>query len=511
MRPERPKQFLSLIAILLRATAPACLFLTILTAFGQSPDLVAKSERANQAMRSRRFGEAISLYRELVRAFPDNPGLAKNLGLALHSAAEYPEAVRQFQFVVKRQPQLAAAWFLLGVDLQNLNRPTEALEPLQRALQIEPGNEGARLELADALLKSERLSEAAAQFHSVVSADPTNTKALLGLGLSYASLDGQAFEKLEKSFPNSAYLHMLVGQARADQNQYRSAFHHYRQALKLDPGLGDAHRAIASIYRATGHPDWVELEEEKGRRLPKIECPGNIFPCLFAEKRYEELVASVKNNRTAESFYWQARAYNELALRAHARLTELPPSAEIHQLLAVICEMRELYPDAVQEWRRALAFQPGNKNFKKRLSQSLWASGESKAALELAGDLLKAEPDSADLHLLVGEALLKMQLPEQAVPHLKQVVSLEPKNLPAHSSLASAYLRLGLYQDAIPHLEAALPLDRDGTLRYQLATAYRSAGQAGKAASILAEYRLVRKSVEEKNASLKLENEITAP
>src|SRR5437879_5880246 len=108
-----------------RLTASVCLLLCMLTAFAQSPDWVAKSRQASQALRSGRFREAVSLYRELTHALPDNPGLAMNLGLALHSAGQYPDAVQQFQSVLKMDPKLAPAWFLLALDLQKLDRPME--------------------------------------------------------------------------------------------------------------------------------------------------------------------------------------------------------------------------------------------------------------------------------------------------------------------------------------------------------------------------------------------------
>jgi tetratricopeptide (TPR) repeat protein len=491
--------------------ATTALLLTVLTAFAQSADWVAKSQDAKQAMTAGRFREAIALYRELVRALPDNPGLAMNLALALHSATEYPEAILQFRSVVKMQPQLAAAWFLLGVDLQKLNRPAEAVQPLKRAVLLEPHNSSARLELADALLKSGSLSEAAVEFRSLTTTNQASSQAWLGLGISYSSLAGQIFEKLEKSFGDSAYLYMLVGQARADQQQYRSAYYCYRRALDLDPSLTDAHRAIVSIYRATGHPDWAAMEEEKNPQRPQADCMGNHLPCLFAQERYDDLLVAAKNQGTAESYYWQVRAYTELAQRSQAKLMELPDSAEIHQLIAVQYDIRGLYLEAVQEWRRALAFQPGNRNFKRKLAQSLSSSGEWSSTVEITSELLKTEPDSADIRFLLGNALLKMQLPEQAVVHLKKAVSLEPNSLPANSALGQAYLRLGRFRDAIPHLQSALPIDLDGSLRYQLAQAYRSAGQLNDAASVLAEYARIRKSNDEKTARLNGENEITPP
>lgn len=407
------------------------------------------------------------------------------------------------------QPRLGAAWFLLGVDLQELNRPADAVEPLRRALEIEPRNLPARLELGDALFQSGNFSNASAEFRLLSNADPANTKAWLGLGLSYNSLAGQAFEHLRK-LGESAYLEILIAQSRADQHQYRSAYQRFRQALKLDPHQSDAHRAIASIYRKTGHADWAEIEE-KSIQPDSPECVNPALRCLFAEKRYEELLSAAHGTRTPESYYWQARAYKELALITQEKLADLPPSAEIHQLLAITYDMQELYQDAIHEWRQALTFQPGNRNFQKKLAWSLSGSGEWQSSAQIAAELLKTDPDSADLHFLLGDDLLKSQLPEQAVPHFEKVLSIEPKNLRARASLGSAYLLLRRFREAIFNLEGALSTDQDGALVYQLAQAYRSAGEGSKAASLLAKYKDARKSREDGKASLNAENEITPP
>ncbi|MDQ1473754.1 MAG: hypothetical protein QOJ99_5234, partial [Bryobacterales bacterium] len=75
-------------------------------------------------------------------------------------------------------------------------------------------------------------------------------------------------------------------------------------------------------------------------------------------------------------------------------------------------------------------------------------------------------------------------------------------------SLGRGYLLIQKLPEAIPHLERALPSDRDGAIAYQLAQAYRSAGQPQKAAGLMKKYSEIKRLSEEaKNQA----NEITAP
>ena len=93
-RPRRVDLALAglLCGSLLSASAPL---------LAQRDGLPAKSHDAKKAMSEGRFEAAVSLYQELVRADPDNAGFVLDLGLALHSAGRYREAVRQFEAYLK--------------------------------------------------------------------------------------------------------------------------------------------------------------------------------------------------------------------------------------------------------------------------------------------------------------------------------------------------------------------------------------------------------------------------
>jgi tetratricopeptide (TPR) repeat protein len=81
----------------------------------------------------------------------------------------------------------------------------------------------------------------------------------------------------------------------------------------------------------------------------------------------------------------------------------------------------------------------------------------------------------------------------------------------AQKSLARAELAAGNTAEAIPHLKVALASDEDGSLHYQLATAYRANGQAELAKKTLAEYEKIQREAQSTRESAKREIEITPP
>ena len=64
---------------------------------------------------------------------------------------------------------------------------------------------------------------------------------------------------------------------------------------------------------------------------------------------------------------------------------------------------------------------------------------------------------------------------------------------------------------AIAHLRAALSIDQDGSLRYQLSRAYQATGQADLANKTLEEYQSLQKTDRDEKQKLEEELQITAP
>ncbi len=477
----------------------------------QSDDLATRSHRAKELMAAGRFQEAIPIYSDLVKALPNNPGLIMSLGLALHMAGREGKAISQFEAVLKLDPRHVPAKLFLGSAYVNLGEPAKAIEPLEKVIHAQPDNHDAREILAEAFLSLGRYEQAAEHFKRLSELEPENPKAWNGLGLGYEALGRRNFEELEKIVLGSAYWLVLVAESRARAQQYSSAFYLYRQALAKMPTLRGVHAGLGEIYRKTGHPDWAATEEDRERRLGPPDCNVENLQCDFLDGRYLELLASAKRMKTAESYYWESRAYDKLAIGAFSHLGQLAPSAELHELMARIHNNQRQYREAAEEWREALKLSPKDSQIERQLAIALKRTGDNQGARERLEELLKREPNSAELNYLFGDTLLSLQQPEKGVPFLEKAVEHNPTLWPAHSSLARAYLQIGQAGRAIPHLKAALPIDEDGSLHYQLARAYQMAGQQQLAQKTLKDYQNIRNAATAENRQLEQEVQITPP
>jgi predicted Zn-dependent protease len=477
----------------------------------QSPDLAEKSHHAKDLMAAGQFEQAVPIYRELVRALPGNPGMVMNLGLALDYSGHKREALGEFEKVLKLEPSNGLALLFLGTTYLDLGEAARALPPLEKLTKAEPENREAQESFAEARLALKRFAPAAEGFERLSRYDPGKPKVWYGLGLAYDGLAQKSFDKLANLAPGSAYWLDLVAESRFDTQQLFSAFYLYRQAQEKMPSLRGAHAAVAEIYRKTGHQDWAAIEDDRERQMPPPDCAYEEFVCDFQSGKYHELIAAAERQTTAESYFWLTHAYNRLARDAYAHLAELPSSAPAEELIAKIEFKRRQYVEAVKHWQEALEFSPADAYVKEQLAISLFEAADLARARQLFQELLESQPESAELNYYLGDILLKSQKPAEALPFLHKAVDHDAGLLPARASLARTYLALGQADKAIPHLKAALSVDEDGSLHYELGRAYQAHGQLALARQTLKQYQEIHAKQEAEKQSLNQEMQITAP
>jgi predicted Zn-dependent protease len=472
----------------------------------QSPALVEKSKRGKELMAEQKFEEAALIYRQLVRAVPNNPGLLLNLGMALHLAGHSREAIAPLNSALKLDADIPPALLFLGASHLSAGDPERSLEPLQKYVRLQPEDPGGHQTLGDALLATHKPGEALSEYKKLAELETNNPHAWYGLNRTYSALANAAFQSVEKDAPHSPWWLALVADERARRRQFHSAFFFYRQAEKLEPNLPGLHSSIAGVYRETGHPDWAATERQKDT---SPNCAAMPQACDFLAGRYENVIQ--RGGTTPESYYWRSCALAQLAENAFEHLQQLPEGPEIHELRAEQMRSGRQNLESVEEWRKALTYAPNDERLREELLSSLYRARDYAGALKLADELLRDNPSSPELNLLKGDILLSSQEAEASVPFLETAVKLNPKLLPAHHALGRAYMQLGRRPAAIPHLQAALPIDEDGSLRYQLARAYQATGQAELAQQTLKDSEQQQKSDREEKSKLEAQMKLTPP
>jgi len=487
------------------------LWIGLIPAFPQTEELAQQAQLANEAMSSRDYLRAASIYEGLVKSLPDVPGLRMNLGMAYYLAGQYDQALPHLSSAVEGDANLAQAWLFLASTQLELAQPDKATASLRTYLTKNPKDASAQQMLGDALLAGNKVNEAEQAFRKAVEIDPKNPRSWFRLASTYENMAAESFQALERIAPESGYWFALIAASRVAQNQNSSALYFYRKALEKKQDLRGIHFAISQIYKRTEHLEWAEQEQQKEAGLGTPDCNQEKYVCLYLERNFQELLKATSSGETADSLYWRVEACNQLAVGAFAKLFELPPSLEVHQLKAEVHTRQGRFWEAVNEWNKALELDPQNRVVKRELALSLYFNRDYDGSKALVDELLKSEPDSGQLNFLAGDILLYQQKVEAAIPFLEKAVILTPDSLGAQSSLGRAYMHVGEPEKAIPHLLTALPSDEDGSLHYQLGRAYQRTGQREKARESMAKYQEITKFIKQEEARLDEEMKITPP
>jgi predicted Zn finger-like uncharacterized protein len=251
--------------------------------------------------------------------------------------------------------ELVAAETLLGDIHLGRSRVALAEAAYTRALKIEPGSAPALRGLGEAQFRSGRYSEAVARFEASLQSAPDHLAAQVGVAKSKLSLDRiedalKLLRQLQKTAPASATVAYWLGralEASGDKDRASSTYH-------------------VAIEKAAPSPELVD-----------------VFVAL----------AVLQNER--------GQAAQALKTLADAR-KKVPESAALHRALGDLAILQARYPDAVQEFRRALSLDAEDLASRFRLGVALRRSQSYPAATEVLDQVAKVDPEHPGLALERG-------------------------------------------------------------------------------------------------------------
>lgn len=471
----------------------------------QSP--AASVEQARALMAQGKHREAAAMFGELEKKSPGDLNAILGRGMALHMAGADAEAIGPLERVLKLNPNIPPAQIGLGASYLRTGQAAKAIAPLSRFLAKMPQDTQARKMMIDALLLSGQQAKLSPHLEALLEREPQRPALWYELGRAYEAAAREDFALLEKTAAESGPFFALLAESRSKTKQSRAALFFYRKALEKAPGMRGLRPAVAEIYRAEGHPEWALREEADEARLPQLNCKVKSAECEFRGGSAKSALALARKDPSPMGLYWRIQAQNLLAREAFEKLRALGESVEWARFVAESHRDAGRSEEAVAAWQAARRLDPASPQLKRELAAALLEVKNYTEAEKLVRGLLKAEPDAPDVNQLAGDLYLLQQLAEEAIPYLRKAGNY----LPARASLARALIQAGKAEEAIPHAEAALALDQDGSLHFQLAQAYRGAGKADLAAKALARYQEIQTKVKAQQAALEAEMTIAPP
>lgn len=242
-----------------------------------------------------------------------------------------------------------------------------------------------------------------------------------------------------------------------------------------------AFRKAEKLYASGSYGECSDVLADRAS-LPVSELQL-LASCSFLAGNYaRSLDAAVKlashPATEGEGLYWETKSAQKLATQALGRASAADPgSPKLHVLLGDVYRGQNAFPDAEQEYRKALALRPEDSGALFGLSLALLADGQNDEALSIAQASLEKDPDDPELNAVMGEILCVRNDFLGAEPYLKKSLNTKPEFVSrVHALLGNVYAKTNRLQQAIVELKLALASDKDGSLHYQIARLYLKVG-----------------------------------
>jgi tetratricopeptide (TPR) repeat protein/tRNA A-37 threonylcarbamoyl transferase component Bud32 len=339
---------------------------------------VEERPTAGELARALRSGEAVRFDRE---AYPDavdvTPAELEYLTLRgmIHARdGRLDKAIREFQAVLRINPDDAEAHCYLGVAHAQQGQLDEAIREFHAALRINPNYAKAHSYLGLAYYQQARLDEAIREHQAALRINPNLADAHLNLGAAYTQqgrLD-EAIREYQVALRinlDYAEAHFNLGLAFVEQGRLDEAIREYQAALRINPDYAEAHHSLGSAYALQGRPDDEIREYQAALRINPNYANAHINLGLAYLQR------GCLDDAIRE---WQA------ALRINPNL------AKVHYNLGMAYEQQARLNEAVHEYQVALRINPDDANAHFILSwayrkQGRWdeAIREAELALQL--------------------------------------------------------------------------------------------------------------------------------
>lgn len=353
-----------------------------------------------------RLADAERLYQHVLARRPRNATALHHLGVLRCQQSRYEEGARSIRAALNIEPKLPDAHFNLGLALQRLNLPAEAIAAFDGALALTPRNAAARYQRAMLVARlGQREADALAEFETVLSIEPAHHDAQLARGVMLGKLERHA----------------------------------------------EAHDVFQNVLKAW--PADLRAWNYLGITLMRLERPA------AALQAFEQ--AAVLRSADAEIWTNRARALNKLERSKEAyesceralRLRPDFPDALVNQSLS-LAQMRR-YEEAVRLLDLALKLNPRDDVAHYNRGNALGELGRHREAIESYDRALEIKPDYPEALYNRGNQLRINNELDKAIDSYERALALRPDHRYAFGNLA--YCELGLCNwDKLPRLTVEL-------------------------------------------------------
>ena len=284
------------------------------------------------------------------------------------------------------------------------------------------------------LILKNRLTEAAKLNSEVLKANPHDVEALVYKGQIQIRQNDPAgaVESLQSALSNdsaNAVAHYQLGIAYAREHDLARAESEWREAVRIQPDLIDAHRNLADLELSRGEVDAALQTAQQIISGQPYSADGFIIKGM----------ADLARQR-----------YSDAQQDAEEAIHRAPESAIPYSQLATIQLAQKHFPDAEKFYQQALDKDPSSSQALSGLMNTYIAQKQYDKAITAANTQIAKFPNNSDFYDLLGTALFngKKDLPGAEIA-LKKAIDLDKTNTDAVEKLGKVQVQQGASDQAL--------------------------------------------------------------
>jgi tetratricopeptide (TPR) repeat protein len=374
--------------------------------------------------------------------------------------------------------QLAKVYLKQGLMMQ-------AYAELMRTVDLQPGNNAARIDLGNLLLAGQQADKATEQAKAVLAADSNNADAYALLS-SIASAKGDRAEALTQIQhaisidPKKAGYHASLGFLESsDPAKAASAEEELRKAVSLDGKNVTAHLILAALLEKKGDMPGAEGEMKAAIAADptSINARGSLAnhylrqgnPAKAEEtllKAAEDLNEDSTGSDLLASYYIRTQQLDKAAAAYSGLVSKYPKSAPLKLAYAQVLLQKHDIPKVKEIAAELTKTDSDRPEVAVLNSMLLLNDGKTDDAFNLLQKSAKANPENLQVKLWLGRAALAKGDTTAAQKSFRDASRINPKSMEAQSGLAQVSMQLHDYTTLAQVAEAAIAIAPQSAIPY---------------------------------------------
>jgi tetratricopeptide (TPR) repeat protein len=409
-------------------------------------DADAYNRRGSELAAQGLYDEAIEQYRKADELWEkagstDRKSALSNWGNALLIGGHYEQAAAKYRMAIALAPDDASLHDLLGLALAGQNRPDDAIEQYDKAIELwekdaSPNRGYALRGLGDVLLAKKLYVQATEKYRAAIAANPNDAGFHNQLGIVLEAQElfddavaqyGKAFELWEKDgSPERGDALRNLGGVLLAKKLYVQAAEKYRAAIAVNPNDAGFHNQLGVLLEAQELFDEAIAQYSKALELWEKESPDrkivlrNLGDALRGKKLYDQAVEQYR-----------------MAIDAD------PTDPGSYAQLGLTLATQELFDEAIEQYRKA---------------DALWEK--------------EGSPDRRAALIGWGDILRNQERFEDAVAKFAMAADVTPKDSMALFLYGASLGACARYRDAIEQFNKAALAKPDTHFPYYFKASY---------------------------------------